>query len=116
MALGIGWMLIIWVTALSLTIYGTYITILHFKAGQTFSDRSSPSLSPLHFHSPSISILKPLKGHDEGLEENLLSFFQLDYPNYEILFSVAEKADPACLLVVKLMERYPHVNLSAQKD
>ena len=35
-----------------------------------------------------ISILKPLAGLDLGLESNLRTFFEQDYPAFEILFAV----------------------------
>src|SRR5277367_1406510 len=41
-----------------------------------------------------VSILKPLYGADEGLEENLRSFFLQDYPNFEILMTVRGENDP----------------------
>src|ERR1035441_9365548 len=41
---------------------------------------------------PPVSVLKPLHGDEPNLEENLASFFQQDYPEYEILFC-ARKSD-----------------------
>lgn len=58
---------------------------------------------------PSISILKPLKGLDDKLEENVRSFFQLDYPNYEIIFGLQSAFDPAVQIVSKLIEEYDHI-------
>jgi len=57
-----------------------------------------------------ISILKPLAGMDEGLEENLRSFFQQDYPSFEILFAVRSADDPARAVVERLRQEYPHVS------
>lgn len=54
-----------------------------------------------------ISVLKPLKGADAGLEENLESFFRLDYPEYELIFSVADRDDPAVPVVRALLKRHP---------
>jgi ceramide glucosyltransferase len=56
---------------------------------------------------PPLTILKPLKGVDEGLEENLRSFFLLDYPAYQLLFGVAEEDDPAIPIVRKLLDEFP---------
>lgn len=58
---------------------------------------------------PAVSILKPLKGVEAGFDENVGSFFALDYPAYEILFSVADANDPAARAVGKLMAAHPNV-------
>ena len=56
-----------------------------------------------------ISILKPLAGLDDGLEENLRTFFTQDYPDFEILFAMRTPADPAYALVERLRAEYPLV-------
>ncbi len=56
---------------------------------------------------PPVTIFKPLKGLDEGLEENLRSFFRLDYPTYQLLFCVADADDPAIPLVQRLLCEFP---------
>ena len=47
---------------------------------------------------------------DNGLKENLESFFRLAYPKFEILFSVADSRDPACGLVKELIKKFPDVD------
>jgi len=56
-----------------------------------------------------ISILKPLSGLDADLESNLRTFFEQDYPAFEILFAVREPDDPAVAIVEKLRREYPNV-------
>ena len=58
---------------------------------------------------PPISVLKPLHGLDEGLEENLLSFFQQDYPQFEMLFGVESDQDAAVPVVRRLMDAHPAI-------
>src|SRR5512135_1406007 len=57
-----------------------------------------------------VSILKPLAGLDADLESNLRTFFEQDYPSFEILFAVREPDDPAIPVVEKLRQAYPNVS------
>lgn len=59
--------------------------------------------------SPAISVLKPLAGIDDGLEENLRTFFEQQYEHFEILFAVRSAKDPAIPLVERLRARYPAI-------
>lgn len=59
-------------------------------------------------HTP-LSVLKPLAGVEEGLAENLRSFFTQDYPDFELLFAVRQPSDSAVPVVRQLQSEYPHV-------
>jgi ceramide glucosyltransferase len=59
---------------------------------------------------PPVSIVKPLSGLDAELEENLESFFALDYPAYEIVFSFESEEDPAFALARRVADRHPGVS------
>lgn len=56
-----------------------------------------------------ISVLKPLSGVDEGLEDNLRSFFTQQYGEFEILLAVQDADDPAVAIVEKLKGEFPTV-------
>jgi ceramide glucosyltransferase len=56
---------------------------------------------------PGISILKPLRGLDHGLSEALESFASQDYPEYEMLFAVADAEDPALPVIRAVMAAHP---------
>ena len=64
---------------------------------------------PAPAFTPPVSILKPLCGLDEGLEDNLESFFRLDYRRYEIVFSFASDADPAYPIARRVADRHPRI-------
>ena len=59
---------------------------------------------------PGVSILRPLKGLDTNLYENLESTFTQEYPNYEIFLSVDHEDDQALPVVRELISKYPNVN------
>jgi ceramide glucosyltransferase len=56
-----------------------------------------------------VSILKPLSGLDLNLESNLRTFFEQEYPSFEILFAVKHVNDPAAAIVETLRREYSHV-------
>jgi ceramide glucosyltransferase len=58
---------------------------------------------------PPVSIFKPVHGMEERLEQNLESFFQQDYPDYEVVIGARSAEDPAIVLAEQLRQRYPAV-------
>src|SRR5258708_26632067 len=62
---------------------------------------------------PPVSVLKPLHGAEPGLREFLEGFFQLDYPEYEILFCARHEADPGLAVARDLSEKYPRGTVRA---
>ena len=68
---------------------------------------SSPRAASTAGARPRLSILKPLRGVDDGLEENLASFATLRGVDYEVVFSVADRKDPALAVVERVRARFP---------
>jgi ceramide glucosyltransferase len=62
---------------------------------------------PLSAHTPSVSLLKPVKGIDFASYENFCSFCHQDYPDYEILFAANDDSDPAVPLIRRLAAEFP---------
>jgi len=58
---------------------------------------------------PPLSLFKPLRGIEPGLESYLESFFQQDYPAYEILFCSREPNDPGLDLARSIAARHPQI-------
>jgi ceramide glucosyltransferase len=58
---------------------------------------------------PPVTLLKPLCGLEPNLEKNLASFFNQDYPNFEIVFGTRNDADPALAIVKTLQAQFPNV-------
>ena len=56
---------------------------------------------------PPISILKPVNGVDGNLYENLLSFVNQDYPEFEIIIGIQSPDDQAIELVEQLQQQFP---------
>ncbi|KAF9521133.1 glycosyltransferase family 21 protein [Hydnum rufescens UP504] len=77
---------------------------------KTYTRRPHSPLSYSHPQSvPGVSIIRPLKGLDPNLYENLESSLNQDYPNFEVIFSVQDENDQALQVVYELVTKYPDV-------
>src|ERR1700737_2927777 len=106
-----GWGVVVLVVATFPLIY----YLLAIFAALAFSRRAKAQASPTPPppFEPPVSILKPVHGVDFASYENYASFCTQDYPDYEILFAVNEKSDPAVAVVTRLIADYPqrHITL-----
>jgi ceramide glucosyltransferase len=58
---------------------------------------------------PRLSLLKPLHGAEPGLAEHLATFFQQDYPTYEIIFCARSSKDAGLAIARQVAERHPEI-------
>jgi ceramide glucosyltransferase len=63
-----------------------------------------------------VSILKPLRGEDPALLDNLRSFVCQDYPVFQLVCGVADASDPAAAAVRRLMMEFPAADISLVTD
>lgn len=61
---------------------------------------------------PPVTILKPVYGLDPEMLNNLRSFCQQDYPEYQIIFGLHDKNDRAIPLIEKVKKEFKNVDIS----
>jgi ceramide glucosyltransferase len=61
---------------------------------------------------PPVSLLKPLHGWEPDLESHLQSFFEQDYPEFEIFFCARDERDPGLEIARRVAARYPGIRSS----
>lgn len=85
------------------------ILALHLLSIAVAAVRARPRRTPLAppRPAPGVSVVRPVCGIDNFCEETLGSVFGLDYPEYEVIFCVAEANDPVVPVVERLIERHP---------
>ena len=87
--------------ALSVQIASNGLAIYRCRQGRS---RPAPD------HRPPITLVRPLCGLEHFSRETLQSTFAIDYPQYEILFCVADAADPIVPLARAVMAEHPGRN------
>jgi ceramide glucosyltransferase len=58
---------------------------------------------------PPVTLLKPLHGAEPDLEAHLATFFEQDYPQFEILFCARQSEDAGLKTAQRVAPRYPGV-------
>ncbi|MDE2293283.1 MAG: bacteriohopanetetrol glucosamine biosynthesis glycosyltransferase HpnI [Elusimicrobia bacterium] len=84
---------------------GAYWLLTVWTMRVFFSRR--PARRPASARRPRVSLIKPVCGLEKGLEENLASALDQDYPDYEVVFSVQGPQDPALPVLERLRARAP---------
>ena len=100
------WQLLLWVGAAGLVTSTGYL-VLVMIASARFHRRRRNAAGPVAF--PPVTLLKPLCGMEPGLEAHLTSFFEQNYPSYEIIFGARKGDDPALGVVRRISAQYPSV-------
>jgi ceramide glucosyltransferase len=103
------WIVLVFAAApLAYYLLSLYCVIAYFRELR----KSHPARSVF---TPPVSILKPVRGVDHQAYENFASFCQLDYPEYEIIFALADPDDPAVPVIEKLQADFPRRSIRLVK-
>lgn len=97
----IDFLLILCILSVWFYCYAIYAAITFF---------ADPQPIDLEFHPP-VSILKPICGLDSDAYENLASFCQQDYPEYQIIFAVRNSKDPCIEVVEKIIHNFSELDI-----
>lgn len=97
--------------------YSTAAFTLLFYLGSVLAARrfargteAVPTPAPRPF-APPVAILKPIKGVDHEMSQNLVSFLLQDYPCFQVLFALQDPEDPALTLLTDLQQSFPSVDV-----
>jgi ceramide glucosyltransferase len=98
-----GWQTFDYLVLIVATFPFIYYLLAIYSSVRFFSLRIEPNPD----FTPAISILKPVRGLDDGAYENFSSFCRQDYPDYELLFCVGNADDPNVQVIEKLARDFP---------
>ena len=94
-----------------------FYAIGYFGARSFFTGARQVNESPRDdANLPGVTVLKPLKGLDIDLYENLSTFCRQDYPKFQIVFGVADPHDPAIEVVHRLQRFHPSIRIDLVID
>lgn len=101
----VGYVLL-FVAAVGLTACTGFFGLL-VLAGFRFRRRKVPGIPVENF--PPVTLLKPLCGMEPNLRQNIGSFFDQEYPTFEIIFGAHSQDDPALAVVEAVRQEFPFV-------
>jgi ceramide glucosyltransferase len=93
-----------------LVVSGLYHVFSVFCVREFFSRERSGTASPQRVP---VSIIKPLKGIDHELRENLATFYNQDYPEYEVLLGFSEQTEGEAQMMKEIAAVCPDPRIRA---
>jgi ceramide glucosyltransferase len=97
-------------TFLVLALFSSVLSaVTHFAVLKAL--RRKPAAGHASASTPAISVLKPLKGSEPDLYENLASFARQDYPNFELVIGAEAEDDPALSVARRVARDFPQVSI-----
>jgi ceramide glucosyltransferase len=107
--------LVVWVV-LAGSVVATGYQLFQLVAAAAFFRRVRRPAARAKDYRPPVTILKPLKGRGIDLYANLTSFCRQDYPEYQIVFGVADPDDPAVEVVERIRRDFPERDIALSID
>lgn len=96
-------------TALAICALALIFTHLLSIALAAFRVKTSSPAKTLSGHTPPVSIVIPLRGIENFTPLTVSRAFQLDWPDYELIFCVADGNDPVIAEVKSKIAAYPQI-------
>ena len=86
-----------------------YFSYRSFRGGIDYLNYFKKELAKVpSYLAPFATVICPCKDAEEGLKENLEALFELEYPEYEVVFVVNDENDPAVQIVERLIRLENH--------
>lgn len=95
--------------ALAVGLFGLLTSTVYAGMVLVAAVRFRRQRSSIEAFAPPVSLLKPLHGGEPGLEAHLATFFQQDYPDFEILFCARHADDAGLAAARSVAALYPDV-------
>jgi ceramide glucosyltransferase len=102
---------VISIGAVSLWLFSLGYLFFALIAVEHFNYKKNKKTIMENFH-PSVTILKPIYGLDPDMLDNLRSFCQQDYPQYQVIFGIQDKNDPALSIVEEITKEFSKSDVS----
>ena len=100
------------IALIALTLFAAIASALHLTSVAVAIRKCRPraSVPEAAPDGPPVSIVLPVCGLENYIEDTLRSAFRLDQPRYELIFCVARPDDPVVPLVRRLMADHPWID------
>jgi ceramide glucosyltransferase len=102
-------LLISLIGTISSTVYLAMVTVAVRRYRRQAREQQRAAQTMRDSDLPAVTVLKPVHGLEPELAQNLASFFDQDYPNFEVVIGARDEANAALKIAREVCAKYPHV-------